>query len=718
MLGIYARTSVKKDEETPLQTQIDEGIKFAETNGFQYRVYKDEGKSGYKIEDDQNPFENRPDFERLLKDISGGEITDVWVWENSRLSRNSFASGMIYRIFEKRRITLWEHGRKYDLTNPTDKLLKTILDGFAEYERMMIVLRTSRGRKISIDMGKRHGRLIGYDHNSTTHETKPNKEKLAEVRQIFDWYLDGWNLQKIASKTFVNLERRVHRIKNTQNVLKHEEYTGEILKNNGLEIERKFRNGEITSLQELLKDDYWNESKWFNEKIITREEWIEANERLEFERQRHSKARKDGKQRRETNKSLSSGIMTCAFCNSPYYVNYDSKKPQYFDYLHLTTFREHKCENRTSISGNVIDTIMDVYFFCYYIMFDDTITKIETQKNEIKEEKQSVKIEIDTLQAERKKKLTLIDRLESSILSGNLENINSALKMIDKVSAELHDLEIELQTVSNKMTELNEKNSELDEERKFYKGTIETLRDYFTFRKNGDYAECRKMLEKVIGGVKVYGDIVRFENPVAYEYFYFNVKHNYNVIYPFIEKALDIQIKENYSAGVEAWKNARIDIYNNFKEEIEKFLESRLEKENLIVHNELSYNNNFKIITDIFGNESGLRINELNYNDLPNKDIKLENGQNINLKKFFADDDLDEDFETGFHLYTATPEECFGEKQYLNSEVAKMVNKTLESVRWYAEKKGIKREFLGSGEPKYLWSEKDIDEYKQHFKIK
>ncbi|MDR2477717.1 MAG: hypothetical protein LBD48_00230 [Treponema sp.] len=71
MLGIYCRTSKERDVEiSSIIQQRAIGIKFAGQHKFEYELYEDEGKSGFKISDnDQDPFNNRPAFMNLINDI-------------------------------------------------------------------------------------------------------------------------------------------------------------------------------------------------------------------------------------------------------------------------------------------------------------------------------------------------------------------------------------------------------------------------------------------------------------------------------------------------------------------------------------------------------------------------------------------------------------------------------------------------------------------------
>ena len=66
-LGIYVRTSVDK-ENTSIEQQKNEGIKFCKKKKFEYQIYEDVGKSGFDI-DENNPFKNLSGLKNLIDDI-------------------------------------------------------------------------------------------------------------------------------------------------------------------------------------------------------------------------------------------------------------------------------------------------------------------------------------------------------------------------------------------------------------------------------------------------------------------------------------------------------------------------------------------------------------------------------------------------------------------------------------------------------------------------
>jgi len=217
MLGIYCRTSRDAGtENSTISQQKTAGIKFAEENSLEYEIYEDEGISGYKIsDDDSDPFSNRPDFTRLMNEIKSGKIDKVWVWEHSRLSRNQYASVFIFKTFEKHKITLYENQKQFDMNDPQIKFMRQMLDAVSEYERQLIVARTTRGLRKRIDEGKRSfPNLYGYRKEGKDEKgyTKwvPVESEIENYRHILKRFTEGASLRKITLELYdkLSIEKR------------------------------------------------------------------------------------------------------------------------------------------------------------------------------------------------------------------------------------------------------------------------------------------------------------------------------------------------------------------------------------------------------------------------------------------------------------------------------------------------------------------------------
>ncbi len=153
-LHVYTRVSTQKqkDDGTSLETQEELGRKRAKDLGFHVRHWNEGDASSHHEE-----IAKRPVLARLFAEIEAGNVKHLWVYEQSRLSRNGQVANLLRYTCHKKGVTLYTKDGKYDLTNPTDRLLTGILDGVAEYDNAMRMERTRFGKLIKVKQGHWHG---------------------------------------------------------------------------------------------------------------------------------------------------------------------------------------------------------------------------------------------------------------------------------------------------------------------------------------------------------------------------------------------------------------------------------------------------------------------------------------------------------------------------------------------------------------------------------
>ena len=139
ILHIYTRVStrVQDTEGTSLDTQKDLGISRSKEMGFEYKVWNEGGASSH-----HEDLENRPVLMNLLSEVETGSVKHLFVYNNDRLSRNEITAQTIRIALQRNDVVLYTKDGQFDLTNPSDKLFKTILDGIAQYDN---ALRSERG---------------------------------------------------------------------------------------------------------------------------------------------------------------------------------------------------------------------------------------------------------------------------------------------------------------------------------------------------------------------------------------------------------------------------------------------------------------------------------------------------------------------------------------------------------------------------------------------
>ncbi len=114
--------------------------------------YADAGVSGAKGRD------QRPQFDRMLKAATRGEIDMIAAWSVDRLGRS--LQGLLEFLGEIKAagVDLFLHQQALDTSTPAGKAMFQMLGVFAEFERSIIVARVHAGLKRARKEGKRLGR--------------------------------------------------------------------------------------------------------------------------------------------------------------------------------------------------------------------------------------------------------------------------------------------------------------------------------------------------------------------------------------------------------------------------------------------------------------------------------------------------------------------------------------------------------------------------------
>ena len=100
-LHIYTRVSsiAQADSGTSLETQLEFGKKRADELGFGFKHWNEGGKSSH-----HENIQDRPVLFQMYLSIQSGEIKHLWVYDQSRISRNDQVSSLIRYFFT---ITSW-----------------------------------------------------------------------------------------------------------------------------------------------------------------------------------------------------------------------------------------------------------------------------------------------------------------------------------------------------------------------------------------------------------------------------------------------------------------------------------------------------------------------------------------------------------------------------------------------------------------------------------
>ena len=539
ILGIYVRTSVEK-ENTAIQQQKDAGIEFSEKKGFQYQIYEDVGKSGYKIEDENDIFKNRPGMSKLLRDIENKTIDKLWVWENSRLSRNEEASYALSRIFEKHKITLYEKDREFDLNSPMHKLIHGIFTLVSQYERHMIVARIQRGVDDSYNRGIRGLRkLYGYEKSGVNEDGyivwSPVESEMEKIKYIYDKYIAGNSMTSIVKSLHEGISEKDYSfaVCKFSALLRKTFYTGYELKKEGKEIRKKFKEGETNNVQELLDMKFWVKSVSFPVEIVSIENWVKVVERL---RENSQIFKHNLRQREESD--IVTGLIECPYCGMKYFSKNNNG---YLVYCHWSN---KKCQQKPkSINILKVDNLFHLFFFYFYLVYDDTKILIEESQKLIKINQLEVKGKIKIIETENKKLDKQIERFQSVYESDSSDK--ELLKFTLVKEKELNNKKSINDTMLSKLKiEIDELNKKFEKD-KLELTYYDVKNTVIGFFENLAKEEKRIALAKIIKVCQMFGNYITIHTGELL--FIFNIKEE-NVLPDSVYELFknDIAFKSNF----------------------------------------------------------------------------------------------------------------------------------------------------------------------------
>lgn len=190
---IYARYSSDNQREESIEGQLRECMEFAERKGITViGSYVDRALSA-KTDD-------RPDFQRMVKDSAKKLFDVVIVWKLDRFSRNRYDSAYYKMLLKKNGVRVVS--AKENITDgPEGILMESILEGYAEFYSAELSEKILRGLKENALKCRYNGGALplGYITDKEQHYLIDPTEA-AIVREIFTNYADGVTVKEICDE--------------------------------------------------------------------------------------------------------------------------------------------------------------------------------------------------------------------------------------------------------------------------------------------------------------------------------------------------------------------------------------------------------------------------------------------------------------------------------------------------------------------------------------
>ena len=181
-LHVYTRVSTaqQRDDGTSLQTQLEQGQQRAKQLGLAVKHWDEGGRSSHHEE-----IADRPTLAALYQAIKNGDVKHLFVYDQSRLSRNDNVASIFRYECNKQGVTLYTKDGQFDLANPQDRFLKQILDGLSEFDNAMRAERTRLGKLNRTRSGFWHGGPPPFGYRVVDKRLEIEPKEARWVKKIF-----------------------------------------------------------------------------------------------------------------------------------------------------------------------------------------------------------------------------------------------------------------------------------------------------------------------------------------------------------------------------------------------------------------------------------------------------------------------------------------------------------------------------------------------------
>lgn len=187
---IYARYSSHSQTEQSIEGQLHDAYAYAERCGYHViGEYVDRALTGKS--------DDRPDFQRMIKDAEKKQFQVVIVWKLDRFARNRYDSAIYKQRLKKygiRVVSVME-----SITDsPEGIILEGLLESMAEYYSANLSENIKRGQQASVAKGWFCASYPPYGYRVQDHRLVPDERTAPIVREIYRRYAAGEGLSLIA----------------------------------------------------------------------------------------------------------------------------------------------------------------------------------------------------------------------------------------------------------------------------------------------------------------------------------------------------------------------------------------------------------------------------------------------------------------------------------------------------------------------------------------
>ena len=207
-LDIYVRVSTDQqiDDGFGIENQKDVGTKVSQKLGMKPVFWNEGSKSS-----SSDLIEDRPVLNDLMFKINNGEVQNLWVFNNDRLSRNENVWNTIRLTLRKNGVNLYVgEGTKYSLENYMDDFIFGVMSEVTKYDNRLRTERLRRGKLSKVKSGGWKGGPPPFGYDLVNSQLKRNVLESNWVQKIYEEYGNGstpYQITKLLMKNGVRSRR-------------------------------------------------------------------------------------------------------------------------------------------------------------------------------------------------------------------------------------------------------------------------------------------------------------------------------------------------------------------------------------------------------------------------------------------------------------------------------------------------------------------------------
>ena len=218
---IYARYSCDQQTEQSIEGQLRVCEDYAKAHDILILdTYIDRAMTGTN--------DNRPDFQRMIKDSAKRQFQIVLVYKLDRFSRDKYATAVHKHTLKNNGVRLVSAMENIPDT-PEGIILESLLEGMNQYYSAELSQKVKRGMKESRLKGNFTGGFLPYGYKVIDHKVLIDEERAEVVRFIYEQYSMGVYVKDIIAALTAKgvMNRGKQFATNTvYNILKCEKYSG------------------------------------------------------------------------------------------------------------------------------------------------------------------------------------------------------------------------------------------------------------------------------------------------------------------------------------------------------------------------------------------------------------------------------------------------------------------------------------------------------------